>query len=250
MSKKNILNNQINELEEKIQTTKTDQHIFSIIEDNNFLKPLIHLERLQKFADNTYQNIRTLEKERDKKDVDKLNSELHKEKIKILEKKYILDLNAQYEAQDTALQVEKDYRDQIKKEIKIISDIKTREYLSQLAQNERALRFNAIDRRQLIAKIEIEKLNTNQEKERQKLNTHLNQMEDLLLQNIVETSQNNNTQENIFFDSLKIQLISLKDQVENTVWNKSGWGFFSKKFLMVFKKFARFSIQNLLTLQT
>lgn len=63
VSKKNILNYQINELEEKIQTTKTDQHIFSILEDNNFLKPLIHLERLQKIADNTIHETVELQKQ-------------------------------------------------------------------------------------------------------------------------------------------------------------------------------------------
>ena len=252
VSKKNILNYQINELEEKIQTTKTDQHIFSILEDNNFLKPLIHLERLQKIADNTIhetvelqkqiteveKQITDLKREGDKKDVAIVDSKLNKEKIKsrekikILEKKknkYILNLNAQFKDHNFQLQVEKAYRDQIQKEIKLLSEIKNREYLSKLAQNRRALRFNAIDRRLLIEEIENREINATREKEWKKIKHILNRTEVQLLENIIETSQNNNAQENIFFDSLKLQLINLKDQVEDTVWNKSGWGFFFKK---------------------
>ncbi len=252
VSKKNILNYQINELEEKIQTTKTDQHIFSILEDNNFLKPLIHLERLQKIADNTIhetvelqkqiteveKQITDLKREGDKKDVAIVDSKLNKEKIKSREKiknlekkknKYILNLNAQFKDHNVQLQVEKAYRDQIQKEIKLLSEIKNREYLSKLTQNRRALRFNAIDRRLLIEEIENREINATREKEWKKIKRILNRTEVQLLENIIETSQNNNAQENIFFDSLKLQLINLKDQVEDTVWNKSGWGFFFKK---------------------
>lgn len=252
LSKKNILKSQISELKEKIQATKTDQHIFSIIEDNNLLNPLIYLEKLQKVSDNTshetvklQKQIKEVEKlitdlERDnvKKDVAKLNSESNiknnkfRKKIEILEKeksKYIHDLNEQFKKRNVEIQVKKDYRKQIQKEINIIREIKTNLCLSKLSQNHRALRFNSIDIRRLTTKIEKQKINATRKKEWKNIKSILNRTEELLLQSIVETSKNNNIQENIFFYSLKIQLISLKEQVENTIWNKSGWGFFFKK---------------------
>jgi hypothetical protein len=211
LGKKNILNSQISELEEKIQSTKNDQHIYSIIEENNLLKPLIHLERLQKITDNTERDIKELQKQINKKN------------------KYHLDLIEQLKKQKSEQRVAEDYRNQIEKEINIIRDIKTTEWQSKLAQNQRAFRFNSIDTRHLTAEIEKQKINATRKKEWKNIKRILNQTEELLLQSIVETSKKNNTQENIFFDLLKIQLISLKEQVENTVWNKSGWGFFFKK---------------------
>ena len=211
LGKKNILNSQISELEEKIQSTKNDQHIYSIIEENNLLKPLIHLERLQKITDNTERDIKELQKQINKKN------------------KYHLDLIEQLKKQKSEQRVAEDYRNQIEKEINIIRDIKTTEWQSKLAQNQRAFRFNSIDTRHLTAEIEKQKINATRKKEWKNIKRILNRTEELLLQSIVETSKNNNTQENIFFDLLKIQLINLKEQVENTVWNKSGWGFFFKK---------------------
>lgn len=235
MSKKNILKNHITEVLEKIQTIKNDQHIFSIIEDYNLVNPLNYLKKLQETADDTEQKIKKfekliieikkqitdLEREIDKKNVTILDSELNKEKIKscakikILEKKknkYNLDLNEQIKERNVELQLEKDYRDQIQKEIKVIRDIKTKKFESTLAHNQRALRFNAIDIRRINTKI-----------------SHEIQRK-LLIEQIVNLSKENNTQsEQFFFDSLKAQLIDLKKQVENITWDKSGWGFFFKK---------------------
>lgn len=250
--KKHKLINQISKLEEKIHATKNDQHIFSILEDNNLINLLIHLERLQKIADSTIheivelqkqikeveKQITDLERDDDKKNVAKLNSESNikknkfRKKIEILEKKkskYIHDLNEQFKQYNVVIQVQKDYREQIQKEINIIREIKTKEWQSKLAQNQRALRFNSIDTKLLTTKIEKQKINATRKKEWKNIKSILNRTEELLLQSIVETSKNNNTQENIFFYSLKIQLISLKEQIENTIWNKSGWGFFFKK---------------------
>ena len=242
VSKKNILNNQITEVLEKIQTIKNDQHIFSIIEDYNLVNPLNYLKKLQETADDTEQKIKKfenlileiknqitdLEREGDKKHVTLLNPELNKEKIKscakikILEKKknkYILDLNEQLKDRNVELQLEKDYRDQIQKEIKVIRDIKTKKFESILPKNKRSLRFNAIDIRRLNAKIEKQKLNINHEIQRK-----------LLIEQIVNLSEENNIQpEQIFYDSMKAQLIDLEKQVKNIAWNKSGWGFFFKK---------------------
>ena len=52
----------------------------------------------------------------------------------------------------------------------------------------------------------------------------------LLVEQIVNLSEENNIQpEQIFYDSMKAQLIDLEKQVKNIAWNKSGWGFFFKK---------------------
>jgi len=235
------LNSQISELEEKIQTTKNDQNIFSIIEDNNLLEPLIYLERLQKITNNTIHNIDELQKqitelkkEIDKEDVAKSDFDSNKEKIKsrkkikILEEK-VNEYNLNIKKQKIEQELEKQYRNEIEKEINKIRNIKTTAWLSKLPHNERNLRFNSVDIELLTKNIEKQKINATQKKEWKRTKNILNQTEALLLNKAIETSENNNTEELIFFNFLKAQLIDLKEWVENPIWNKSGWSFFSKK---------------------
>lgn len=252
LDERNRLNNQISELEEKIQTTKNDKYIFGIIKEKNLLKPLIHLERLQKITGNTIHEIDELRKqiaevekqitelkrESDKKDVAKSDFDNNKEKIKsqkkikILEEKknkYNLDLKEQLKCEKSEHELAKNYRNEIEKEINIIRDIKTTAWLSKLPHNEKNLRFNSIDIELLTKNIEKQKINATQKKEWTRTKDILNRTEALLLNKTIETTENNNTKELIFFNSLKAQLIDLKEQVENPVWNKSGWSFFFKK---------------------
>ncbi|KAF5271611.1 hypothetical protein FQR65_LT05232 [Abscondita terminalis] len=249
LDKKNKLKSQISEVEEKIQTTKNDQRIFSIIKDNNLLQLLIYLERLQKFTDNTFheidklqtqitaleKQITELEREADKKDATKLDAEWNKEKIKsrakikILKNKFNLALNEQLKIQKTNQQVAEDYNQKIKEDINIIRNLKTQEWHSQLTQDESVLQSNAMSIELLTVEIEKHKKNATWKREWQSAKSTLDEIETLLLKNVVETSTNDDNQENKFFVELKVQLEDLKKQVENPIWNKLGWGFFFKK---------------------
>ncbi|MFM2323120.1 MAG: hypothetical protein RLZZ225_1273 [Pseudomonadota bacterium] len=103
----------------------------------------------------------------------------------------------------------------------IINEIKSGARL-RLQQNAREIRFNSMDTRRLVVKIE-----------RQKLRDKQGKLKDLLLQNVVKSSQDNDTRraqaEKFFFDYFIASFRDLKEQVNRSEWNKHGWGFFRKK---------------------
>lgn len=253
LGKKNKLKSQISEVEEKIQATKDDQYIFSILEDNNLINSLINLERLQKITDNTIREIdelqnqiaeiekkiTELEREDDKKDVAKLEFECNKKKINsrenitiLKEKKIKLNfaLKEQLENRKTEQKTKKVYGDPIEKVINRICDSKTQEWQNQSTQTQDELRKKEAAINTIMNEIEKQKSNSTHKEQEQLLNKKLNWQGDLLLQWIVKLSKEDNTQQkHNLFDSLKTQLIDLKKEVENPDWNKLGWGFFFKK---------------------
>lgn len=239
--KRNGLINQIDELEEKIHAIKNDQKIFKLLKDHKMLENLILLERLQKKADETTQKIERLytqitELENNitelKKDMDPSKFQLNNKKIKNLENKKIefyANLNKLQEEQQCEIQLEISYRKPVESTINHIRNNQTSKCPILLSQKERSLRFNLLETKRLNQKIEKLKNNAAKNKQDIKIKQNLDRIEKLLFKSCLESTQRSISEERIFFQALKAQLISLKDQVDNQNWNKSGWGFFYKK---------------------
>jgi hypothetical protein len=233
MTKKTSLINQINELEEKIHVTKNEQHTLKLLEDHKLLEELVYLERLQKKTESTIQKIDDLHKEitendnilksLKKDDSDPPNFQLNKEKIRRLENKKSLfysDLYKLEENHKAEIELEKKLKDPIERTINNIKNTQISNFSNKLTQNERSLRFNLRETRQLTQKIEKLSLLARQ-----------SQFKNQLLQEVIQKSSQNRltSQDNTFLDELKTQLSSIKVLIENQVWNKSGWSFFYKK---------------------
>ncbi|TLY48268.1 MAG: hypothetical protein E6K54_02030 [Gammaproteobacteria bacterium] len=259
--KRNGLINQIGELEEKIHAIKNNQHIFKLLKDYKMLENLILLERLQKKAGETTQKIEELYTQITglenniaelKKDIDPSKFQNNK-KIKSLKNKKIefyANLNKLQEEQQCEIQLEISYRKPVESTINHIRNTQTLKCPILLSQKERSLRFNFLETKRLTQKIEKLKNNVAKNKQYLKIKPNLDRIKKLLFKSFLESTQKSTPEECIFFEALKAQLLSLKDQVIiKTGINQVG-DFFIKKFRMVFKRSAQFTINTLLIIRS
>lgn len=243
MAEKINLINKINELKEKIQVIKTEEHAFKLLQDYDLLEKLDLVEKLQSKRENTIQKIDQLLKEiaecennikELQKDNDSSTVQTNKVKILRLEKKktqFSNDLNYLTDQEKYEIEAEKRLRGPIEKILNNIKNTQTLNCPIKLLQNERSLRFNLLETTRLIKDIEKLKDNALKNKQHSEIKAKQEHIENQLFQVIQDLSgiQPPTSTDNRFFENLKTQLYNLKDQIENSNWNKLGWGFFYKK---------------------
>ncbi len=255
--KKDKLVNEISKLEENISKIKKDKNVWRMLVDYGLMKILSLMDKLEELLKGSGEEIKKLEEQ-----LNKLESKLRgiKEKFYNLKQKYYEDKERHgkeevkyykekenfYKEEEMFCKEKEKYLTKIDECVKellknekefhdgeaaqetyrsqvecIINEIKSGARL-RLQQNAREIRFNSMDTRRLMAKIE-----------RQKLRDKQGKLKDLLLQSVVKSSQDNDTRrtevEKFFFDYFIASFRDLKEQVNRSEWNKHGWGFFRKK---------------------